>query len=183
MTGAPLRLSVIGLTGSGKSTFASLVEEEAARLGRSHARVKLAEPLYHLQRRVYEAAGVPLAPGAQDQELMEALATALRRINARSLVDDFRRRLAATAADVVVNDDLRDPHVDAVVLRREGFRIVRVRAEEPLRQARLAGRADLTRAERSTGELELIEPDVSVDNNDDLAALRRRARDLIGGWS
>lgn len=182
MTGGQLRLSVIGLTGSGKSTFASLVEQEATRAGRSHARVKLAAPLYRLQREVYQVAGAPLPAGAQDQELMEALAAALRRINPRSLADDFRRRLADAGADLVVNDDLRDPHVDAVVLRQEGFRIVRVRADEPIRLARLAGRADLTRAEHSTRELDRIEPDLLVDNNRDLAALRRRARDLIGGW-
>jgi dephospho-CoA kinase len=177
-----LRLSVIGLAGSGKSTFASIVETLAEEYGRTHARVKLAKPLYDLQARVYETAGVPLRAGAQDQSLMEALAAALRRIRADSLVDDFLTRLAATHADVVINDDLRDPHVDAVILRRHGFRIVRVTAQPSVRAARLAGRGDLTRSDHSTAELDLIEPEVVMDNSGDITNFSRAIRRLIGGW-
>src|SRR5205085_1952070 len=87
-----LRLSVIGLTGSGKSTCASIIEDLATERGLTHTRVKLARPLYDLQAQVYRTAGVTLPPGGQDQLLMEALATAMRRIRAGSLVDDFLRR-------------------------------------------------------------------------------------------
>lgn len=177
-----LRLSVIGLAGSGKSTCASIIEELAEQRGRTHTRIKLAAPLYDLQTRVYQTAGAPLRADAQDQVLMEALASALRRIRPESLVDDFLTRLARTRADVVINDDLRDPHVDAVALRGEGFRIVRVTAQPLVREARLAVRGDLTRSDRSTEELDLIEPDAVIDNSGDLAAYRDAVRELIGGW-
>lgn len=180
--GGVLRLSVIGLTGAGKSTFAAIVEELAAERGLTHSRLKLAKPLYDLQARVYETAGAPLRPGDQDQILMEALAGALRRIRPRGLVDIFLAALAATDVDVVINDDLRDPHLDAVVLREQGFRIVYVRAAPHLRAARLAARADLTRAERSTEGLSLITPDAVIDNDGDLAFYTAAVRRLIEEW-
>lgn len=180
MTG--LRVAVIGLTGCGKSTFAGHVERVAGEHGLSHARVKLATPLYDLQAAVYERAGARLPPGAQDQVLMEALADAMRRLRPESLAEDFLRRLAGTAADVVVNDDLRDPHVDAVVLRRNGFRVVRVTADEPVRQRRLAQRGDLTVADRSTAQLDLITPDAVLDNSGPAHTYEAAVRELLGGW-
>lgn len=177
-----LRVCVVGPAGSGKSTCAAIIEELAAARGLTHARVKLAAPLYELQERVYQAAGVPLPGQAQDQQLMEALAGALRRIRPESLVDDFLGRLAATGTDVVVNDDLRDPHIDAVRLRAQGFRIIRLTADPEVRAARLTARGDLSRADGSTRELDLIEPDAVVDNSGDLAACRQALTELIGCW-
>ena len=44
-----LRVAVIAPAGSGKSTCAGIIEDEARRRGLSVARVKLATPLYDLQ--------------------------------------------------------------------------------------------------------------------------------------
>lgn len=123
-----LRLAVIGLSGCGKSTTAGLVESFADDHGLSHAVVKLAKPLYDLQAEIYRRAGAELAPGAQDQVLLEQLADTLRRIRPDALAADFLTRLAEVDADIVVNDDLRDPDVDAVTLRAHGFRVLRVTA-------------------------------------------------------
>jgi dephospho-CoA kinase len=177
-----VRISVIGLSGCGKSTFASLVAEVAAERRLTHARLKLAKPLYDLQARVYETARVSLPAGAQDQVLLEALADALRRIRPQALAEDFADRLAEIHTDVVVNDDLRDPHVDAVALRHYGFRIVRVTADPRVRAERLAERRDLTRADRSTAELDLIVPDVVIDNSGELDAYRAAVRALLKEW-
>ncbi|GAA0931668.1 AAA family ATPase [Nonomuraea longicatena] len=182
LRGGVLRVAVIGLAGSGKSTTASLLEEAATAAGLSHARVKLAKPLYDLQDSVYVAAGRAVGAGAQDQVLMEDLADNLRRINPRALVDDFTVRLNTVDADVIVNDDLRDPQVDAVALRALGFRVVRVRCDEDLRQKRLAERRDPTRADRSTRRLEEIEADLELDNSGDLDGHRAAVRDLLEGW-
>ncbi|MFD8498264.1 hypothetical protein [Amycolatopsis sp. NPDC059657] len=178
----PVLLSIIGLTGCGKSTFAALAAEFAADRGLSFATVKLAAPLYTLQDKVYAVAGMKVPPGAQDQILMENLAGELRRIQPASLATDFLRRLATIKADVVVNDDLRDPHVDAVALRRHGFRIVRVTADEAVRTARLTRRGDLSHSDRSTAELDLIHPEVVIDNSGELARFRERATEILEGW-
>ncbi|MBB1246011.1 hypothetical protein GL263_21000 [Streptomyces durbertensis] len=178
----PLRIAVIGLAGAGKSTCATLIEEFARDKGLSHARVKLATPLYDLQAEVYRRAGGSLGEGAQDQVLMEALADAMRRIRPESLADDFTHRLAAVEADLVVNDDLRDPHVDAPALRAHGFRVLRVTCDEELRQTRLAGRGDPSRADRSTREIDLITPDAVLDNGSDLHTYRSDVHELLGSW-
>ncbi|MEY9994446.1 hypothetical protein ABIE67_006478 [Streptomyces sp. V4I8] len=172
MRSPQLRIAVIGHSGSGKSTCAAVLREYAADQGLGFARIALARPLYELQDRVYATAGAPLRAGAQDQVLMEDLAGHLRRLNPRALADDFAARLAVCPADLVVNDDLRDPVVDAPALRALGFRILRITSAEQLRLGRLAARADLTRADGSTRDLDLIEPDVVIDNSEDLAAYR-----------
>lgn len=178
-SGRQLRIAVTGHSGSGKSTCAAFLREYAAEQGLSFARIPLARPLYALQERVYATAGAALRAGAQDQVLMEDLAGHLRRINPRALADDFTARLAASGADLVVNDDLRDPFVDAPALRALGFQVVRITCDEGLRLTRIARRADLTRTDGSTGGLGLIEPDVVVDNSGDLAAYRAALRATV----
>ncbi|MEU1122629.1 hypothetical protein ABZ371_03355 [Streptomyces sp. NPDC005899] len=180
--GPSLRIAVVGLTGTGKSTCASLVEEYARVKGLTHARIKLAKPLYDLQEQVYRAAGAVLGEGAQDQVLMEALAGAMRRIRPDSLAADFTARLAGTDARLVVNDDLRDPHVDAPALRGQGFRVLRVTCDEDLRRKRLAGRGDLSHADGSTREIDLITPDAVIDNSRDLDTYRSAVHTLLGSW-
>ena len=184
MTGArrPLLVSVVGLAGAGKSTCAALIEEFARDKGLTHARVKLAKPLYDLQKHVYRTAGGSLRDGAQDQILMEALADAMRRIRPESLAADFVARLSSVDADIVINDDLRDPHVDAPVLRGHGFRVLRITCDEQVRQVRLVGRGDPSRADRSTRELDLIEPDAVIDNGAGLDAYRSAVHELLGSW-
>jgi dephospho-CoA kinase len=177
-----LRLAVIGLSGCGKSTTAGLVGRFAAENGISHAVVKLAKPLYDLQAEIYRAAGAELAPGAQDQVLLEQLADTLRRIRPDALVADFAARLSAVDADILVNDDLRDPDVDAPALRAHGFRILRITADPQVRLGRLDERADLSRAERSTARLDLIEPDTVLDNSGTLDELRDSLYALLRRW-
>ncbi|AEN10092.1 MULTISPECIES: AAA family ATPase [unclassified Streptomyces] len=177
-----LRISVVGLAGAGKSTCASLIEEYARDKGLAHARIKLAAPLYDLQDEVYRRAGAVLREGAQDQVLMEALADAMRRIRPDALVADFTARLAGTDADLVVNDDLRDPHVDAPALRGHGFRVLRITCDEEVRRQRLAGRGDPSRADRSTREIDLITPDAVIDNGADLDTYRSAVHTLLGSW-
>lgn len=179
---SPLRISVMGLAGAGKSTCASLMEEYARDKGLTHARIKLAKPLYDLQEQVYRKAGAQLHDGAQDQILMEALADAMRRIRPDSLAADFTARLADTDADLVVNDDLRDPHVDAPALRGQGFRVLRVTCAEEVRLRRLEGRGDPSRADRSTREIDLIAPDAVIDNGAGLDAYRTAVHALLGSW-
>ena len=177
-----MRISIIGLAGCGKSTSAGLIEEFAKESGLTYATVKLAKPLYDLQAQVYRAARVEVPAGTQDQILMESLADAMRRIRPESLADDFLTRLAATDADVVVNDDLRDPFVDAVALRAHGFRVLRVTAAPDVRERRLAGRGDTSRADRSTNDLDLIEPDAVLDNSGSLAEHRDALREVVRRW-
>ncbi|MDM4721530.1 hypothetical protein QTQ03_18730 [Micromonospora sp. WMMA1363] len=177
-----LRVSVVGLAGAGKSTCASLIADFAREQGLSHAVVKLAEPLYDLQDQVYRRSGVTLPAGAQDQVLMEALADAMRRIRPTAIVDDFLARLDRATADVIVNDDLRDPHHDAPGLTGRGFRILRVTCDDDVRRKRLAERGDPSLADRSTRHIDQIPPDSVIENTGSLDAYRVRVHAVLRGW-
>lgn len=164
-----------GHTGSGKSTTSNLVREYFQSGGYRVQILKLAQPLYDLQSRFYETADVLMGPYDQDQVLLEEIASQLRRISPTSIVDDFLRRLEKLEADIVINDDLRDAHVDYPMLKQWGFRFVRITCSESVRLERLSRRQDVSTVIHSntTAEIDLIEPDVVIDNSiDDLEKLK-----------
>jgi dephospho-CoA kinase len=165
--------AVVAPSGSGKSTAAGFLREGFEANGLRVAVVKLAEPLYQLQREFYRRAGREIDAYAQDQPLLEAIAAHLRALSPRALVDDFLRRLDASGADVVINDDLRDPHVDWPALREAGFRVVGILADERFRRERLARRHDLAIATDAPAsrELDLIPVDIELENNGSLGEL------------
>lgn len=138
-----VRVALVGFTGAGKSTIAAGLINELRRRGQQARLVKLAAPLYRLQQVYYREAGVDLAPGTQDQELMAEIATRLRSISPRALLDQFLATLATTPSDAaVVNDDLRVPEPDATGLQAAGFCLIRLECPDGIRRARLAGRDD-----------------------------------------
>jgi len=176
-----MRLSIIGYTGCGKSTVSKMIQSRFVREGKRAEVVKLAYPLYALQQEFYRTAGVNLEFWDQDQVLLETIATHLRRISPTSLVSNFMERLAAVTSDVVINDDLRDPHVDYPALRDEGFRFIRVTCDESVREKRLGYRQDRTTVLRSstTSRLDLISPHAIIDNSGSLNELERKVEDTL----
>lgn len=182
---APLRLALVGLTGTGKSTLVGELRTRLARQGETVAVLKLAAPLYRLQTAVYAEAGVPLSDGQQDQELLADLAAHLRRIHAHALVEAFLTKLAEQPEDVVVlNDDLRDPG-DADRLRQAGFLLVRLTCPELVRRQRLAHRDDVTILDepaRLGPAMDHITVDRTVDTTAPAAELADRIlAELSGG--
>jgi len=177
-----LRISLVAPSGSGKSSTAAFMLERCAMLGLSARVVKLAEPLYDLQRRFYAVAGIDIPDKAQNQRLMEAIATHLRLITPDALVRDFLRRLHAEHTDVVINDDLRDMATDLPALRREGFVTVRVSADPTVIRSRLAIRQDLQIETASPLDRAVLSetPDyVIVNTGDDIDAYRRQVHRFV----
>lgn len=138
----PRHLALVGLTGVGKSTLAAALTRALAAHEQRGIVVKLAAPLYRLQRAVHCEAGLdPLTTG-QDQQLLADLAGHLRRLNPVALTEAFLAEIATYPEDVVVvNDDVRDVG-DAERLRAAGFDLVRLTCPESVRHARLGNRAD-----------------------------------------
>ncbi|MHA3947376.1 alkaline phosphatase family protein [Cellulomonas bogoriensis] len=174
-----LRLCVTGLSGAGKSTFVAIAREVCAARGLSVEHVRLAEPLYRLQQEVRTTAGVGARAAQQDQLLMESLAQQLRRLNPRALVEPVAARVRHSTADVVLNDDLRDPDVDAVELRRLGFVVVRVEAPDELRRARLERRGDVSTSDASTQGLRRLSADHTIRNDASPERYRRDVTQLV----
>lgn len=182
-----LRLCLVASSGSGKSTTARLIQDWLQAQGHSAQVVKLAEPLYRIQAMFYAEACVELSPEAQDQRLLEGAATYLRGIHARALVNNFLRRLEATQADVIINDDLRDDRTDWPALREAGFIVVKVVARPEVRARRLAARQDISVVLDSPLDQQMarIDADYILTNNTSLASLQAQVdglcRILLGG--
>lgn len=165
----PSKLVFYGLTGSGKSTARDLAVEYFSARGKKVALLKLAQPLYELQSHFYSLAGREIDPYAQDQILLEEIASQLRRIAPSSLADHFMRRLETVSTDIVINDDLRDVTVDYPRLRGAGFRFIRIWCDEAMRLDRLARRNDISVRSHSstTDRIDEIVFDWKVDNSVD----------------
>lgn len=163
---AQLRLAIVAPSGSGKSTTAEFIVQRCRQLGKSARVLKLAEPLYRLQKAFYTTAGQDIDTYQQNQKLLEDIATHLRTIRPTSLVDDFVGRLSDCADDVIINDDLRDPDVDLPVLRDLGFQILRVSADDRAIAARLDRRKDLQTQRKSKVDQNVlrIRPDHVIVN-------------------
>ncbi|MBK3587391.1 ATP-binding protein [Streptomyces sp. MBT57] len=177
-------IALFGKPGAGKSTCAELLQQECSASGPSMRIVKIADPLYRLQRTVYEAAGVP-APvaGVQDGQLLNTLGAHLRRINPTCLTDAFAARVAAVHSEapdaVVVCDDMRAP--DAAALAGMGFLLVEITAPDEVRTTRKALRGDLSPGdERHCTERPIeVEPWRRITNSGGLEFLRRQAAGLL----
>ena len=188
MTGTPplLRIALYGLPGAGKSTSAGLVRDILTRKGRRPAVVKLGAPLYDVQDAFHRRLDSPLESGRQDGALLNFLGSHFRARSATFLADDLAERCAyavVAGADALVCDDARPTDIDG--LRSAGFAIVRVSAPDELRQARKAGRDDLTAGDdRHPSELgaELVVADHEVHNagsTADLGEALARVVDLM----
>ncbi|MBF6195327.1 MULTISPECIES: hypothetical protein [unclassified Nocardia] len=183
-----VRLALFGASGAGKSTTCRLILDAVQRQGRTGAVVKLAEPLYDLQRLIYSLCGQPIAePYRQDGMLLSSLADNFRRIDPESLTRLFAARVADAEnsnAEVVICDDVRRPDYEA--LRKMGFRFVRISAPDELRIRRRAERGDLAPvSDQHVAEVPIsLAPDFEVLNDSTIEHLARQVQaltDVVAG--
>lgn len=138
-----IRLALVAPSGSGKSTFATLLEECFQARGMSVVRLKLAEPLYDLQKNFYRTAGFGVNYYQQNHALLESIADWLRLLNPDCIVQSFLDSLSGHPADVVINDDIRDLVTDWPKLENVGFKAILISASPAMRAARMKQRGDL----------------------------------------
>lgn len=162
-----IKIAVYGLSGAGKSSTAKLIQKYYKDKNIDTKVLKLAYPLYEIQKIFYDTAGKDIDFYAQDQILLESIASNLRKISESSLVDNFMERLRKCTAAVVINDDIRDYKTDYPVLKKEGFRFIKIFCDETVRVNRLMNRKDLSvNIESSTtNDLDRFEPDFSIDTS------------------
>ncbi|MBF6228515.1 hypothetical protein IU470_25835 [Nocardia abscessus] len=171
-----VRLALFGASGAGKSTTCRLLLETVQQRGLAGVLVKLAEPLYDVQRLIYSLCGHPvIEPYRQDGILLSSLADNFRRIDPGSLTRLFAARVAgAEKADVVICDDMRRPDYEA--LREMGFRFVRITAPEAVRIGRRTARDDLAPvSDAHAAETPIsLAPDFEVLNDSSFEHLARQ---------
>jgi guanylate kinase len=177
----PLKLCLVAPSGAGKSTAAQYLVSRFRELGRSAAVYKLAEPLYELQSQIYVRAGRPIDHYRQDHRLLELIATEMRRINPRSILDDFLARIAAAPEQVLINDDLRDYETDYRALRQQGFVFIKISASIKARHQRLNQRHDLVTHVESKLDRDLcaMDPDYLIVNETFNREAYEAALDLV----
>jgi hypothetical protein len=183
MSTSRLRICLVAPSGSGKSTAALYLVDRFRERGLSATIYKLAEPLYDLQAQVYARAGRPIERSRQDHRLLELLADEMRRINPRSIVDDFLARISHAPEPVIINDDLRDYQTDYPALRQEGFLFVKISCSQGVRAQRLGRRQDLVSHVDSKldRDLRAMDADHLVINETDRADAYRATLDLLVG--
>lgn len=175
-----IKLSVIGKSGVGKSTFSETAKKYFADKGENAKIVKLSDPLYLLQHHFYEIAYLNIQDYTnQDQILMEKIADTLRELSPSSLVNNFSEKVNSLKCDVIINDDLRDPYVDAKYFLENNFIIIRIESDEKIRLSRLKARNDISRTDKSTENLDLIPVNFSICNNGDMQEYRNKIYTLL----
>ncbi|HEU5269738.1 MAG TPA: hypothetical protein VFU36_07425 [Jatrophihabitans sp.] len=178
----PMRICLVGETGSGKSTTAEVLRRLLAEAGRPSELIPLAGLLRRLQDLVYAEIATGKAADQQDQQLMVDLARNIRRIRPTALVERFERSLLALPpGTVAINADLRDHAVDAIRLRELGFHFIRIRCDRAVRLARLRLRDDLSVVDdEQVFQLDRIRCDVEFDNSrDGLAHVEEFCRGVL----
>lgn len=152
-----LKICLYGPTGSGKSTLAEhLVHAHGA------VRIKVAEPLYDLQRQLYEYIDKPIL--GQDGELLQYLGQKIEAERPGWLGARFVDKVHSCGARIVVNDDCRPNSFAA--LRDDGFVFVGVRTSADTMLARL--RSDHTPVDPAhpvEQGWEQFRADFEIDNN------------------
>ena len=116
-----LKLSFIAPTGYGKSTAVKIICDKFE----GAVNIKLAAPLYRLQKYFYRFIGVVLT-GEQDGELLQFLGCKIQKEAPDFLAQTFYRSFckASQFANIITNDDCR-PH-NYQFLKNLGFKFVRI---------------------------------------------------------
>lgn len=176
-----LKIALIAPSGSGKSTAAKFIKEAFEAKELKVDIEKLARPLYQMQHEYFSLLGITTRDAQQHQTLLEHIASDLRMLNPKALVDDLMKRLRGSDADIILTDDLRDPDVDARVLISIGYIIVKIESSDKIRSERLQTRNDLeshTHSELDEGILR-IPCDYTIMNDGTLDEFKRKNFELI----
>lgn len=175
-----IKISVIGKSGVGKSTFSELAQKFFEEKGCCTEIIKLSEPLYTLQHQFYEFSDCDITGKSfQDQILMENIANILRGLNPYSLVSHFSKRMNRIDCEVIINDDLRDPYIDGKYFLDNQFSIIRIEADESIRLSRLKNRNDISRSDKSSENINLIPTNFIIKNNGDLTMYKQKVHTLL----
>lgn len=179
----PVLIALYGEQGAGKSTTSDILADLLSARGIEVEKVRLAEPLYELQARVYEAAGLAIpAHGLQDEELLAVLAQQLRRLNPQALTRSATLRARAvserpeSSPQIVICEDARPQDRQDLLL--SGYRHVYVDAPRELLHGRRLMRGD-TDPGNITHTVVAIRGDYIIYNGGSLADLRIKCSQLL----
>ena len=136
------KLALLGGPGVGKDTFVQIFRKHFPSV--SYRQIRLAEPLYEVQRYIYKLCGQEIADGVQDGVLLNFLGKHMRGSNSNVLLDRFAQNVAEIGDEVelILCSDLRPK--DALFVKEMGFVVVHIVAEASLALERRKKRGDLS---------------------------------------
>ena len=161
------RIVFYGKSGVGKSTTCKNAIAYYEEKGNTVEVLKLAYPLYLLQKEFYDIAEIEIDFYEQNQKLIEIIATNLREIKPNSLIDNFNKRLSECNSEIIINDDLRDTKIDYPSMKKNGFIFIKIECDEELRIERLKKRNDLKTVvhSKTTDAIEKIAADFVINTS------------------
>jgi dephospho-CoA kinase len=185
----PVLLALSGPSGAGKSTFATLLARQLRRRKYRVVILRIAEPLYAVQRTIYRLAGRPTKSAKfQDTRLLSFLGGHFRKIKKDSLLEAFalkvkeqKRRLCSsgTQLSAIICSDARRPDLER--LQQMGFVMIHIDAPHRAIVERIEKRDDASPFQVDP-KLEIVNSrwswDYLIDNSGSLDALNKHAREL-----
>lgn len=97
-----IKICFLAPSGYGKSTAVSILEKKYKVIN-----VKIAEPMYELQKMFYEKIKCPIG-NTQDGELLQFLGMKIRKENPDFLLNEFSEKVyEINNVDIIIKDDCR----------------------------------------------------------------------------
>jgi cytidine deaminase len=174
-----VKVCFFGPSGSGKSTCAEISEGIFKRRNFRVERVNVAQPLHDVQ--TYSYLRFDLDNTGQDGELLQFLAHHFEAMLGpcfRNRVLKLESKFSGTRL-AIINSDCRNNSYS--YLRDLNFIFIRVLSDPDTIEKRLGKRGDITLAEKnkSVEQINLIRPDIILDNNGTIGELETRIENLF----
>lgn len=114
-----IKICFLAPSGYGKSTAVSILEKKYKVIN-----VKIAEPMYELQKMFYEKIKCPIG-NTQDGELLQFLGMKIRKENPDFLLNEFSEKVyEINNVDIIIKDDCRP--IDYNYLKELGFIFIKI---------------------------------------------------------
>lgn len=182
-----MRARIIGISGkmhSGKTTVSDMICDQLLMSQYYPKTIKFADPLYKMQKAVYDIAGIDL-PKTKDRKLLQWLGTDWGRgIDENIWLNLWRKdtrsyllKFAENKLGVVIADDVRFNN-EAQLIREMGGAIINIEADDETRKSRAPETFQGTSHSSESG----IDPALvtaSIYNTGDIFDLRQNVRYLI----
>lgn len=161
-----IKICLTGNTGVGKDTFFKIVENEFG--VENVEKIQLGAPLYDVQDYIYKLCKVKKEYHIQDGELLNFLGQHMRIINPEVLKIHFLEKMSKLkeGSNIVLCIDARP--VDLSFVRKKGFIVVNIIANEQITKIRREKRGDISLGDPKhiTEKHDVNEYDYKIYNND-----------------
>lgn len=169
-----LRICFIGPSGLGKSTCSYLLKKHFQNKVKI---IKLAEPLYKIQQKIYNNFELKINENIQDGELLQLLGKRVQKLNPTFLAKKFLNKLKSNNnKQIIINDDCR-PH-NFKYLKENNFIFIAINGHSRIRTNDLS-KINKKDSVEWTKTNSLFNADFIIKNDGTKADLNKKIIELI----